>query len=111
VIDRSVTRPVCANCGAFTLPAGTLERVELRAVIVAFKDAPQVTGAMLKFARKALGLKQTELAERLGVVPETISHWEREARKIEQWVPLAVLNFVRERLMPEPTGVELRKTA
>lgn len=40
-----------------------------------------------------------------------VSHWERGARKSEHWVPLAVLNLVRERLMPEPTCVEMRRTA
>jgi DNA-binding transcriptional regulator YiaG len=101
--------PVCVNCGAFTVPASVLEKVELQAAVVAFADALRVTGGMLRFARKALGLTQTELAARLSVSMESVSRWEREERPMEPWVPLAVLGLVRERLVPCPEGVELRR--
>ncbi len=109
VIDRSVVRPVCAKCGEFTVSAETLEKVELRATLVAFTEAPRVTGAMLRFARKTLDMTQAELAERIGTTFESVSRWEREERQMEPWVPLAVLGLVREKLMPPPTGVELKK--
>jgi hypothetical protein len=111
VTDRSVSRPVCLQCGAFTLPANLLEKVELRAALVAFTDAPRVTGAILRFARKALSLTQAELAARLGTTFESVSRWEREERAMEPWVPVAVLGLVRERLMPPPDGVEFRRSA
>jgi YgiT-type zinc finger domain-containing protein len=111
VIDRSVRRPVCNQCGEFTLSADTLRAVELRAALVAFTQAPCVTGAMLRFARKALGLMQTELAKRLGVTSETVSRWEREERLMELWVPLAVLGLVREQLMPPPNGAVLKRAS
>jgi len=41
-----------------------------------------MTGAGIKQCRKALGLKQSELAERLGVHPLTVSRWERDAGSI-----------------------------
>jgi DNA-binding transcriptional regulator YiaG len=109
VIDRSVVRPVCIQCGAFTVPSSTLEKAELRAAVVAFTDAPSVTGGMLRFARKALDKTQAELAERIGTTSESVSRWEREERSLEPWVPLAVLGLVRAELMPPPSGVELRK--
>jgi DNA-binding transcriptional regulator YiaG len=109
VIDRSITRPVCLSCGEFTVPASTLEKVELRAALVAFTEAPRATGSMLRFARKALGLTQAELAERLATASESVSRWEREERPMEPWVPLAVLGLVRERLMPPPENVELKQ--
>ena len=109
VIDRSVARPVCTECGEFTVSAETLEKVELRAALVAFTQAPGVTGAMLRFARKALDMTQAELAERIGTTFESVSRWEREERQMEPWVPLAVLGLVREKLMPPPNGVELKK--
>jgi DNA-binding transcriptional regulator YiaG len=109
VVDRSVRRPVCVNCGAFTVRANVLEKIELQAAVVAFADPLRVTGGMLRFARKALGLTQTELAARLSVSMESVSRWEREERPMEPWVPLAVLGLVRERLVPCPEGVELRR--
>ena len=64
---------------------------------------------MLRFARKALDLTQAELAQRIRTTFESVSRWEREERPMEPWVPLAILGLVREKLMPPPTGVELRK--
>ncbi len=109
VVDRSKSPLTCANCGEFTISAKDLEAIELRAAVVAFTDAPLVTGPMLRFARKSLGLTQTELAARLGTTAESLSRWERQERPMETWVPLSVLALVRERLMPPPTGVEFRR--
>lgn len=109
VLDRTLTRPVCLDCGEFTISADDLEMVELRAALVAFTDAPRVTGEMVRFARKALGLTQAELADRIGSTKESVSRWEREERPMEPWVPLTVLGLVREKLMPPPTGVELKR--
>lgn len=110
VIDRSVRRPVCARCGEFTIPAKMLETVELRAAVVAFTEA-EVTGTMVRFARKALDLTQEELASRIGATPESVSRWEREERPMEPWVPLVVLSLVREKLMPPPRDTELRRAS
>jgi DNA-binding transcriptional regulator YiaG len=109
VVDRSLRRPVCTKCGEFTLSADALAKVELRAALVAFVNAPRVTGAMLRFARKSLDMTQAELAERIGTALESVSRWEREERPMEPWVSLAVLSLVREKLMPPPNDVELRK--
>lgn len=109
VVNRAHRRPVCLSCGEFTVTTAALEKVELQAALVAFTEAPVVTGEMVRFARKALGLTQTELAERIGTTKESVSRWEREERPMEPWVPLTVLALVRERLMPPPSGVELKK--
>ena len=111
VLDKSVTRKVCTQCGEYTIDSPTLEGVELRAALVGFTDAPRVSGPMLKFARKALGLKQTELAERISVTPESVSRWEREERPMEAWVKLAVTSLLRERLMPPPSEIELLRAS
>lgn len=109
VLNRTQRHPVCVNCGEFTLSSKNLERVELQAALVAFTEAPTVTGEMIRFARKALGLTQTELATRIGTTKESISRWEREERPMEPWVPLTVLALVRERLMPPPTDIEFKR--
>lgn len=111
VIDRSVRRPVCASCGAYTSPSKVLEGVELRAAIVAFKDAPKVTGGMLRFARKALSMTQLQLAERLGATAESVSRWERGEREMEQWISPAVIGLLCERVMPPLNDTELRKAS
>lgn len=108
VVDSSVRRPVCTNCGTYTVPADALEAVELRAAVVAFTEAPRVTGEMLRFARKALDMTQGELAARIGTTVESVSRWEREERPMEPWVPLTVLALLREKLMPPTPGVQLK---
>lgn len=109
VLNRTQRRSICVNCGEFTLSSENLEKVELQAALVAFTEAPTVTGEMIRFARKALGLTQTELATRIGTTKESISRWEREERPMEPWVPLTVLALVRERLMPPPTDIEFKR--
>lgn len=109
VLDRSVRRPVCTNCGEYTIPAETLEILELRAALCAFTEADSITGDMLRFARKALDLTQDELATRIGSTAESVSRWEREERPMERWVPLVVVGLVREKLMPPPADVQLKR--
>ncbi len=109
VIDGSVRRPVCDNCGEYTLPSTTLEKIELRAAIVALSDAEQATGAMIRFARKALGMTQVEFAGALDATGESVSRWEREERPMEKWVPIAVKGLLLERLNPAPEGLEVRR--
>ena len=89
----------------------SLEKAELRAVVGAFHDAPTVTGAMLRFARKALGMTQVALAERVGASPESLSRWEREERPMEPWVALAVLGLAHEKLNPPPKDVEFQRAS
>jgi transcriptional regulator with XRE-family HTH domain len=55
-----------------------------------------VGGAELKFARKAMGRKQTELAEHLGVNAETVSRWETGTDPFKRPVQLAILQLLTE---------------
>lgn len=109
VVSRGHHRPVCLACGEYTVPAPMLELLELRAAVMAFTEAPRVSGEMLLFGRKALGLTQVDLAQRIGSTKESISRWEREERPMEPWVPLTVLALLRERLMPPPKDLEFRR--
>ena len=82
--------------GTPVLSAGQLSELERRAAITVLRDVELVTGAELKFARKVLGLRQTELADHLGVAPETVSRWETGAEVFKRPVQLAVCALLEE---------------
>jgi DNA-binding transcriptional regulator YiaG len=82
--------------GTPVMSAEELTQLELRAAITVFAGVELVGGAELKFARKALGLKQTDLAEHLGVNAETISRWETGAESFKRPVQLAMLHVLEE---------------
>jgi putative zinc finger/helix-turn-helix YgiT family protein len=67
----------CGECGERTFTAEQSKELEQR-VAKALVDAGARTGPAFKFLRKAAGLKAAELADILGVTPETVSRWERE---------------------------------
>ena len=78
----------CTKCGAKYLSGPSLGRFELEAAArVAALGARD--GASMRFIRKALGLKASELAELLGVAAETVSRWENDSLPIEpRWFAL-----------------------
>ncbi|HEX4475220.1 MAG TPA: helix-turn-helix domain-containing protein [Polyangiaceae bacterium] len=82
--------------GTEALSSEQLESLELRAAITVLASVELVTGAELKFARKAMGLKQVDLAEHLGVNAETVSRWETDADNFKRTVQLAVLRLLEE---------------
>ncbi len=49
-----------------------------------------MTGDDFKTRRKALGMKQSELAKRLGVHPLTVSKWERSLHAIPEMAGMAL---------------------
>jgi len=67
-----------------------LQALELRAAILVFTTGT-VRGGEMKFARKAMGLRQPELGKLLGVAAETVSRWETGADPFKRYVSLAVL--------------------
>ena len=64
-------------------------------------DARVASGEEFKRARERLGLTQPELAERVGVTPDTISNWERGLRQPKN--KLGKLRAVLHLDDPEPT--------
>jgi DNA-binding transcriptional regulator YiaG len=70
-----------------------MELLERRAATVFLKELDSVSGAELKFARKAIGLRQIDLARALSVEPETVCHWEASER-ISRTTQLAVAQLV-----------------
>ena len=92
-------------------------RLELQAAIAVLSSAPSIMGAELKFARKAMGLTQPELAALLDVAVETVCRWEKgaQAETVSKTTQLAVLHLLehtRDTGSPSaavpPQGVVLR---
>lgn len=69
---------------------------ERRAACVVFSDAAKIGPAEMRFARKALALKQTDLARFLGVNACTVSDWESSKSRITKQTQLAVLALLQQ---------------
>lgn len=122
VKDPSLPVPVCDECGAYVLTQEELEESERRAALVVLSDIAAPSGKVLRFARKALGLRQVDLARALDTNPETVSRWEADEH-IGRQTSLAVahlLTLYSERPEqfdiltqdePTPSGAPKRKTA
>lgn len=87
---------VCDACDETYLDGPSLERLELQ-VAVALARAGVASGATMRFMRKALGLKATELAELLDVTPETVSRWETGKQSLEHRAMAVLGSLVIER--------------
>jgi DNA-binding transcriptional regulator YiaG len=86
------------------LTLGQLAGFERRAARTVLCDVQDVEPEVLKFARQALGLKQTELAAHLGVTAETISRWEQGSEPFKRSIQLALAELLDE---AERSGGEL----
>jgi DNA-binding transcriptional regulator YiaG len=73
------------------MPAEELARCRRRAAALVLRRTSTVQGAVLKYARSALGMNQTQLAEQLGCRKETVSRWETGALRIQQAERLAIV--------------------
>ncbi len=98
VRDPSGMAYVCVSCGAADLSLEGLQEYERRAARVVLLDRPDAGGAVYKYARKALGLRQVDLAALLKVEPETVSRWENDQRPMPRAEQLALVALL--------TGVE-----
>lgn len=76
VDDASVRAVACEACDYYELSQKQLEEMERKAAVVVLKEVEHISGAELKFARKAMGLRQTDLARALDVKPETVCRYE-----------------------------------
>mgnify|MGYP002398578210 FL=1 len=94
VQDGSAMIDVCSKCGEYELSQKQLEVLERRAVAVVLNDAQHVGGSVLRFARKALGLKQSELARALDIDEATVSRFENGKSQISRETQLAVAHLL-----------------
>ena len=76
VTDVSAMVPQCDKCGAVPLDLDALGSYERRAALAVMVETKDVGGPELRFARKALGLRQKDLARVLGCSPHQVSRWE-----------------------------------
>lgn len=103
VVNRGQMAPKCAKCGEQYISAKTLARLELRAVrLVLSERRDKVNGAVVRYARKAMGLRQTDLARMLDVRSETISEWESKTDPVSVATALALHDLVSRSLLGEP---------
>jgi len=92
VTDGSVVGPICEQ-GHYTLSQSELEESERRAALAALTSINGPSGAVLRFARKSIGLRQTDLAVALGAAPETVCRWESNTH-IDRQVSLAMAQLL-----------------
>ncbi len=94
VVDKTSAGFVCANCGEWELTMAELGGYERRAArTVLFKRMAAGPDAY-RYARKALGLKQTDLAEILGYRGETVSRWETGSEEMPRVAQLAIAGLI-----------------
>lgn len=91
VSDETALMPQCTQCNNVDLTLKQLAGYERRAAALALERVLHANGAMLRYARKALGITQAELAKLIGHEPETISRWENDKRPVERAEQLALV--------------------
>lgn len=104
VFDPHRMAYVCGACGEAQLTTGELAGFQRRAAMTVLCDLPSIQGAVLRYARKAAGLRQTDLAQLLGLTPETVSRYETG----DDAVPRAVQVAMHGLLLVRDGGADLR---
>lgn len=87
----------CDRCDEEIVTARQTQRHERRAAALVLSDGRAVSGPVLRYARKALGLTQVQLASLTEVRKETISRYEsgdKEASRSYQLALVALLDGV-----------------
>jgi DNA-binding XRE family transcriptional regulator len=108
VTGLSATR--CGACGETFLHGPDLGRADLLAAAEAMTRGLR-DGGTLKFVRKALGLRASELGELLDVSSETISRWENGHRAAERSVWNTLADLVSDKLTGSTTTLDRLRAA
>jgi DNA-binding transcriptional regulator YiaG len=96
----------CKSCNLCDSSLEELAGYERRAAALVLRDGTRVDGSVTRDARKALGLRQVDLASLLECEPETLSRWESGARVMPRAEQLALVALLDE---VESFGVDLRE--
>jgi putative zinc finger/helix-turn-helix YgiT family protein len=86
--------PTCPECGAVELSLTQVQRYEQRAAATVMRSMTAPSGPVLRYARRALDLTQTELAAELGCASETVSRWETGAVPAPRAIHLAIIGLL-----------------
>ena len=105
VTDGTGSAPTCDACGEVVLTTEQLAGYERRAARVILTEGDKVSGDVLKFARKALGMRQTKLASYLRTNDQQISRWENSA-ELAMDLRLAVARLIDIVENGEPGGID-----
>ena len=100
-----VSATKCGGCGELFLNGEDLGRAELLAGAEAMGRGLR-DGGTLKFVRKALGLRASELGDLLDVSPETVSRWENSHRAAERSVWNTLADLVADKLKGTRTTLD-----
>lgn len=95
VRDPSRATMTCTQCGATYVSAHALMMYEARAAAIVIREG-KVTGEVLKYARKAMGLRQSDLAKLLERTVEWVSRWETGATVATRADQLAIVALLDE---------------
>lgn len=90
VTDGTGMRWVCPSCEEVLLSLDAHARYERRAAAAVLREGRHVDGAVLKYARRALGLRQARLAQLIEYQAETLSKWENDREPIPRATQLAI---------------------
>lgn len=81
---------LCPHCGNYWIGADALQQIERRAAREALESMTGPYGLALRYARKALGLTQAALADRLDMTNSHVSRMETGAEPVPLVTRLAV---------------------
>lgn len=76
IIQNAVLHHVCPACGFDGIEIPDVEGLEQAIALARVMDPAVLTGADIRFLRKACGMTGKRFAEALGCQPETLSRWE-----------------------------------
>jgi DNA-binding transcriptional regulator YiaG len=97
-IHNAVQRHTCVHCGLVTHAIPLPERLISASAVCRVKMSEKLSGAEIRFIRKALRQSAKDMADILQVAPETFSRWENDK---------APINPTSEKLLRILAGIRL----
>jgi ribosome-binding protein aMBF1 (putative translation factor) len=95
VRDGSSFVLACDACGTVDMSMHEAALYELRAARTVLQDLPRIPGEVMRFARRAMGLRQEDLGTFLGLDRATVSRLETGESPITRQTQLAMLALVK----------------